>query len=76
MQLLASKFWEFVFCFAGEKLRTKINLVTGFLTYEGSVICVQVWNKVLKAASKHFKKKKRDPMDHVRLSNYLRDGNI
>ncbi|KAB2610822.1 hypothetical protein D8674_018854 [Pyrus ussuriensis x Pyrus communis] len=40
-------------------------------------IASKVWNKVLKAASKHFKKKKRDPMDHVRLSNYLRsDGSI
>ncbi|KAJ6991900.1 hypothetical protein NC653_015291 [Populus alba x Populus x berolinensis] len=33
------------------------------------------WNKVLKAATKHFKKrKKRDPTAHVKLSNYLRDA--
>ncbi|KAJ8759775.1 hypothetical protein K2173_009876 [Erythroxylum novogranatense] len=32
------------------------------------------WNKVLKAASKHFKKKRRkDPASHVKLSNYLTD---
>ncbi|XP_050234148.1 uncharacterized protein LOC126682477 [Mercurialis annua] len=32
------------------------------------------WNKVLKAASKHFKnKKKRDCAGHVKLSNYLTD---
>ncbi|KAL5581579.1 hypothetical protein UlMin_014021 [Ulmus minor] len=36
----------------------------------------KVWNKLLKAASKHFKKKKKDPTANVRLSNYLRDGNI
>ncbi|XP_030455971.1 uncharacterized protein LOC115677064 [Syzygium oleosum] len=30
------------------------------------------WDKVLKAASKHFKKKKRDPTAHVKLSNYLK----
>ncbi|XP_030528127.1 uncharacterized protein LOC115739264 [Rhodamnia argentea] len=32
------------------------------------------WDKVLKAASKHFKKKKkkRDPTVHVKLSNYLK----
>ncbi|XP_050382047.1 uncharacterized protein LOC126798988 [Argentina anserina] len=39
-------------------------------------IASKVWNKVLKAASKHFKKKKRDPMAHVRLSNYFKEGNI
>ncbi|WCJ28116.1 hypothetical protein M5689_009825 [Euphorbia peplus] len=33
------------------------------------------WNKVLKAASKHFKKKKKDPTVNVRLSNYLRNFN-
>ncbi|KAJ8748351.1 hypothetical protein K2173_002988 [Erythroxylum novogranatense] len=32
------------------------------------------WSKVLKAASKHFNKKKRkDPASHVKLSNYLMD---
>ncbi|KAK3444611.1 hypothetical protein EUGRSUZ_A00949 [Eucalyptus grandis] len=31
------------------------------------------WDKVLKAATKHFKKKKRDPTAHVKLSNYLKD---
>ncbi|XP_048327999.2 uncharacterized protein LOC107416687 [Ziziphus jujuba] len=35
----------------------------------------KIWNKVLKAASKHFKKKK-DTATHVRLSNYMKDGNI
>ncbi|KAF5748864.1 hypothetical protein HS088_TW04G00824 [Tripterygium wilfordii] len=34
------------------------------------------WGKVLKAASKRFKKKKKDPSIHVKLSNYLRDSNI
>ncbi|OWM81554.1 uncharacterized protein LOC116187281 [Punica granatum] len=35
------------------------------------------WNKVLKAASKQFKKKRRrDPMAHVKLSNYLEADNI
>ncbi|CAK7345126.1 unnamed protein product [Dovyalis caffra] len=33
------------------------------------------WIKVLKAATKHFKKKKKkDPTTHVKLSNYLRDA--
>ncbi|KAJ4828662.1 hypothetical protein Tsubulata_019538 [Turnera subulata] len=34
------------------------------------------WNKMLKAASKHFKKKKKmkDPMSHVKLSKYLRSN--
>uniref|UniRef100_A0A803QIR1 Uncharacterized protein n=1 Tax=Cannabis sativa TaxID=3483 RepID=A0A803QIR1_CANSA len=36
----------------------------------------KVWNKVLKAASKHFKKKKKDSTAHVRLSNYITKGNI
>ncbi|PON98241.1 hypothetical protein TorRG33x02_060710 [Trema orientale] len=36
----------------------------------------KVWNKVLRAASKHFKKKKKDSTSHVRLSNYLRKENI
>ncbi|KAF2288862.1 hypothetical protein GH714_019818 [Hevea brasiliensis] len=31
------------------------------------------WGKLLKAASKHFKKRKKDPTSHVKLSNYLRD---
>ncbi|EEF41804.1 uncharacterized protein LOC8270512 [Ricinus communis] len=32
------------------------------------------WNKVLKAASKHFKKKnKKDSTGHVKLSNFLTD---
>ncbi|KAF9664440.1 hypothetical protein SADUNF_Sadunf16G0019100 [Salix dunnii] len=32
------------------------------------------WSKLLKSATKHFKKKKRkDPTVHVKLSNYLRD---
>ncbi|XP_010045105.2 uncharacterized protein LOC104433905 [Eucalyptus grandis] len=31
------------------------------------------WDKVLKAATKHFKKTKRDPTAHVKLSNYLKD---
>ncbi|KAJ6304466.1 hypothetical protein OIU77_018184 [Salix suchowensis] len=31
------------------------------------------WSKVLKSATKHFKKKKKkDPTVHVKLSNYLR----
>ncbi|KAF8041601.1 hypothetical protein BT93_A0255 [Corymbia citriodora subsp. variegata] len=30
------------------------------------------WDKVLKAATRHFKKKKRDPTAHVKLSNYLK----
>lgn len=37
----------------------------GFWIFQG-------WDKVLKAASKHFKKKKRDPTAHVQLSNYLK----
>ncbi|XP_062104812.1 uncharacterized protein LOC133816199 [Humulus lupulus] len=36
----------------------------------------KVWNKVLKAASKHFKKKKKDSTAHVRLFNYIRKENI
>ncbi|XP_030939327.1 uncharacterized protein LOC115964131 [Quercus lobata] len=37
----------------------------------------KAWTKALKAASKHFKKKKKkDPTAHVKLSNNLRDGNI
>ncbi|KAM4079309.1 hypothetical protein ACJW30_09G106600 [Castanea mollissima] len=33
----------------------------------------KAWTKVLKAASKHFKKKKKkDPTAHVKLSNNLR----
>ncbi|KAK7855728.1 hypothetical protein CFP56_026890 [Quercus suber] len=36
----------------------------------------KAWTKALKAASKHFKKKKKkDPTAHVKLSNNLRDGN-
>ncbi|KAJ6749474.1 hypothetical protein OIU85_000147 [Salix viminalis] len=32
------------------------------------------WSKMLKSATKHFKrKKKKDPTVHVKLSNYLRD---
>ncbi|KAK4581933.1 hypothetical protein RGQ29_025188 [Quercus rubra] len=38
---------------------------------------LNAWTKALKAASKHFKKKKKkDPTAHVKLSNNLRDGNI
>ncbi|XP_030930969.1 uncharacterized protein LOC115956823 [Quercus lobata] len=37
----------------------------------------KAWTKALKAASKHFKKKKKkDPTAHVKISNNLRDGNI
>ncbi|KAK7842734.1 hypothetical protein CFP56_013444 [Quercus suber] len=37
----------------------------------------KAWTKALKAASKHFKKKKKkDPTAHVKLSNNLRDANI
>ncbi|GMY38785.1 hypothetical protein FCV25MIE_34029 [Fagus crenata] len=32
----------------------------------------KAWTKALKATSKHFKKKKKDPMAHVKLSTYLR----
>ncbi|KAF3950680.1 hypothetical protein CMV_023595 [Castanea mollissima] len=36
----------------------------------------KAWTKALKAASKHFKKKKKkDPTAHVKLSKNLRDGN-
>uniref|UniRef100_A0A6N2LDI1 Uncharacterized protein n=1 Tax=Salix viminalis TaxID=40686 RepID=A0A6N2LDI1_SALVM len=31
------------------------------------------WSKMLKSATKHFKRKKKDPTVHVKLSNYLRD---
>ncbi|KAH0983824.1 hypothetical protein GBA52_011001 [Prunus armeniaca] len=63
-----------------KKKKSKMALTSDFSPTPVKVHCnplaSKVWNKVLKAASKHFKKKKRDPMDHVRLSNYLRDGNI
>ncbi|KAF3445063.1 hypothetical protein FNV43_RR14756 [Rhamnella rubrinervis] len=36
----------------------------------------KVWNKVLKVASKHFKRKKKDTTSHVRLSNFLSEGNV
>ncbi|XP_075637971.1 uncharacterized protein LOC142610129 [Castanea sativa] len=37
----------------------------------------KAWTKTLKAASKHFKKKKKkDPTAHVKLSNNLRDRSI
>ncbi|KAI3465592.1 hypothetical protein Pfo_022255 [Paulownia fortunei] len=39
----------------------------------------KAWGKVMKAAAKHFKKrknKKKDPNVHLDLSNYLTDGNL
>lgn len=39
----------------------------------------QGWHKVLRAATKHFKKrrkKRRDPMAHVKLSKSLEADNI
>ncbi|KAI5339847.1 hypothetical protein L3X38_019120 [Prunus dulcis] len=63
-----------------KKKKSKMALASDFSPTPVKVHCnplaSKVWNKVLKAASKHFKKKKRHPMDHVRLSNYLREGNI
>lgn len=34
------------------------------------------WCKVLKAASKHFKRKQKDPTLHIKLSKHFRDGNV
>ncbi|OAY43412.1 uncharacterized protein LOC110621640 [Manihot esculenta] len=45
---------------------TPIKGACGLFTAKG-------WGKLLKAASKHFKKKKKDPTSHVKLSNYLTD---
>ncbi|TQE06695.1 hypothetical protein C1H46_007761 [Malus baccata] len=64
-----------------KRKKSKMVLASDFSPTPVNVNCnpiaSKVWNKVLKAASKHFKKKKRDPMDHVRFSNYLRpDGNV
>ncbi|XP_065631848.1 uncharacterized protein LOC136068514 [Quercus suber] len=37
----------------------------------------KAWTKALKAAPRHFKKKKKkDPTAHVKLSNNLRDGDV
>ncbi|XP_062153366.1 uncharacterized protein LOC133861593 [Alnus glutinosa] len=36
----------------------------------------KAWTKMLKAASKHFKRKKKDSTAYVKPSNYLKDGNI
>ncbi|KAM1010572.1 hypothetical protein EV1_045523 [Malus domestica] len=64
-----------------KRKKSKMVLASDFSPTPVNVNCnpiaSKVWNKVLKAASKHFKKKKRDPMVHVRFSNYLRpDGNV
>ncbi|XVF71095.1 hypothetical protein PTKIN_Ptkin12aG0007600 [Pterospermum kingtungense] len=39
-------------------------------------IITKGWGKMLKAASRHFKRKKTEPTLHVKLPNYLRDSNI
>ncbi|GLT46937.1 hypothetical protein SLA2020_206630 [Shorea laevis] len=36
-------------------------------------IIFKSWNKVLKAASKHFKKRKKESTVHVKVPNYLKD---
>ncbi|XWS75752.1 hypothetical protein CRYUN_Cryun01aG0119000 [Craigia yunnanensis] len=36
-------------------------------------IITKGWSKMLKAASKHFKRKKKEPTVHMKLPNYLRD---
>ncbi|XP_022759886.1 uncharacterized protein LOC111306246 [Durio zibethinus] len=36
-------------------------------------IITKGWSKMLKAASKHFKRKKKESTVHVKLPNYLRD---
>ncbi|XVF20977.1 hypothetical protein REPUB_Repub12eG0050700 [Reevesia pubescens] len=39
-------------------------------------IITKGWSKMLKAASKHFKRKKKESTVHLKLPNYLRDSNI
>ncbi|PPD93920.1 hypothetical protein GOBAR_DD09071 [Gossypium barbadense] len=34
------------------------------------------WSKMLKAASKHFKRKKKESTVHMKIPNYLRDSHI
>ncbi|KAK8669474.1 hypothetical protein V6N13_106904 [Hibiscus sabdariffa] len=34
------------------------------------------WSKMLRAASKHFKRKKKESTVHMKIPNYLRDSNI
>ncbi|GLU04109.1 hypothetical protein SLE2022_212730 [Rubroshorea leprosula] len=36
-------------------------------------IILKSWNKVLKAASKHFKKRNKESTVHVKVPNYLKD---
>ncbi|XP_024019198.1 uncharacterized protein LOC21392647 [Morus notabilis] len=64
------------------KKKKKKKIVSDFSpspSFKGACnpVTKKVWNKVLKAASKHFKKKKKDSTVNRRLSNvYLREENI
>ncbi|GMI66241.1 hypothetical protein HRI_000293400 [Hibiscus trionum] len=39
-------------------------------------IITKGWSKMLRAASKHFKRKKKESTVHMKIPNYLRDSNI
>ncbi|CAN1175017.1 hypothetical protein LINPERPRIM_LOCUS10289 [Linum perenne] len=62
------------FDFGGGSRKEKENRVDGTSTVSCVPLASKGWNKMMKAATKHFKKKKKNIKrrnSHVRLSNYL-----
>ncbi|KAL4362423.1 hypothetical protein GQ457_04G024370 [Hibiscus cannabinus] len=62
------------------KMRKKMASEFSPTPVKGSCACAPFftkgWSKMLRAASKHFKRKKKESTVHMKIPNYLRDSNI
>ncbi|XP_039054150.1 uncharacterized protein LOC120196409 [Hibiscus syriacus] len=62
------------------KNKTRKNIASGFSPTPVKGGCAPIitkgWSKMLKAASKHFKRKKKESTVHMKIPNYLRDSTI
>ncbi|XP_039010396.1 uncharacterized protein LOC120139146 [Hibiscus syriacus] len=62
------------------KNKTRKNIASEFSPTPVKDGCAPIitkgWSKILKAASKHFKRKKKESTVHMKIPNYLRDSNI